>query len=265
MIPSTYPLLGVPRGLDIHCTDYSVGTISTARLIDVGVEHVVIPVYHESIHSLRRSGRGWLIGKQHYCERPKNCEEHGRGETDVHGGCCVDGGGVGFIKSKRCFPKSLWEEQKAIMFGVWNARLHLPPKSKMNHATWCDSFFCRKGSTTKSRYNTYNLINCTLFMFYSLFTHHVLGKHLSSCACHPYTHFFRIHPSANTYSILYWSRSRNYPSLLQIQHNHRLRIFHFGWKLSWVVVLENLKVIWSEPTMLARESVQEKAVVREHL
>ena len=99
MIPSiTYPLLGVPRGLDIHCTDYSVGTIATACLIDVGVEHIVIPGNHESIRSLRRSGRGSVIGKQHYCERPKNCEEYGRGETEVHGGYCVDGG-VGSLRA----------------------------------------------------------------------------------------------------------------------------------------------------------------------
>jgi hypothetical protein len=89
MIPSTYPLLDVPRGLDIHCTDYSVGTIAIACLIDVGVEHIVIPGNHESIRSLRRSSRGSVIGKQHYCERPKNCEEYGRDETEVHGGHCV--------------------------------------------------------------------------------------------------------------------------------------------------------------------------------
>ena len=133
MIPSTYPLLGVPRGLDIHCTDYSVGTIVTARLIDVGVEHVVIPVNHESIHSLRRSGRGSVIWKQNYCERPNDCEEYGRGETEVHGGCC---GRCRVNKEQALLSSQLLEEQKAIMFDVCeNARLPLPPKSKMNHAT----------------------------------------------------------------------------------------------------------------------------------
>ena len=160
MIPSiTYPLLGVPRSLDIHCTDYSVGTIAIACLIDVGVEHVVIPVYHESIHSLRRSGRGWLIGKQHYCERPKNCEEHGRGETEVHGGCCVDGW---------CWVHK--EQAKVVVGGAKSNHVRvceMPAASptKIENES-CDLLISRKGCST----TTLIIVKYNLTVHYLCFT-----------------------------------------------------------------------------------------------
>jgi len=50
--------------------------LDTASLINVGVEHVVVPVHNKSIESLHRNGRRRRVVRYQNCQSPQNREGH---------------------------------------------------------------------------------------------------------------------------------------------------------------------------------------------